>query len=253
MSNANGTFSFNTCTTFNVNPVISTIHKGFFNEDSAHDLIVQYSLSSSNLARSPGQAAVYVSLQNGQFNLSSCFGYFPTESVKMIMADVNGDGFTDIVTQVNTGVSGSSNAACISNGGGAVFLSNGNGTFATAVCLTFSVAQNDVNLFLADVNGDGRTDAIAQVSSTYTTNSTCAVGQSAIFIAQYNATFAPPACIASNILKSTIKLTMADFHGTGASEMFFQLDSTNTNNECLSGRGGAYSLSTSLLYWYFPL
>jgi hypothetical protein len=39
----------------------------------------------------------------------------------MIMADVNGDGFTDTVTQINTGVSGSSNAACISNGGGAVF------------------------------------------------------------------------------------------------------------------------------------
>jgi hypothetical protein len=247
MSNGNGTFAFSSCTSFNVNPSKVKVYTGHLNRDSQHDLIVQTNPSVNSTCQT-GQAAVYLSNGDGTFNFTSCIGHLYYDSVKITMTDVNGDTFSDIITQVNISVAGSVSAPCYSVGGGAIFLSHGNGTFAEPICLPFNATVNHANLAIADVNFDRKMDIIAHVDLDYT-GSSCSVGQSAIYLASNNGTFVPPACIGSNIPRNATRLIMADFHGDGGSEMLIQVFSSYSNSDCIGGHGGVYRLDGSLMFW----
>src|SRR5580700_4714600 len=97
--------------------------------------------------------------------LSAAFGQpttIPPDSsasiTKTMLADVNGDGAPDLITNYVQAVGDTSDDSI------GVRLGNGNGTFAPAQ--SFDIGQQTpFDLIVADVNGDGRPDLIAAMQN----------------------------------------------------------------------------------------
>ena len=80
-----------------------------------------------------------------------------TSAVSVAVADVNGDSKPDLV--VSTVVATMAIATSYGDGSLAVLLGNGDGTFQTAV-LSDSGGYTPQSVAIADLNGDGKPDAI---------------------------------------------------------------------------------------------
>jgi hypothetical protein len=107
---------------------------------------------------------VYVLLGNGDGTFQSPVAYYTASQVpaSAAVADVNGDGIPDIV--VANQCYGRSAMGCANDGGLAVLLGNGDGTFQGqgSLSLSFRSGQTDAtSIAIADVNGDGRPDLVA--------------------------------------------------------------------------------------------
>lgn len=116
------------------------------NRDGIQDIVV--ASNSSSIATLIGNA-------DGSFQVARSFASSASFAMAgMSLADLNGDGFTDVV-----GV-----------GGGAqtfgIFLGNGDGTFSTNA-LTISSPLVNYSPILGDINNDGRIDLIARSDSTH--------------------------------------------------------------------------------------
>src|SRR5262249_45616541 len=77
------------------------------------------------------------------------FSVFASGPFTTAVGDVNGDGKLDVVT------------ANFNSGTMSVLIGNGNGTFNTGFVMTFTMGTNPWGIALADLNRDGKLDAIA--------------------------------------------------------------------------------------------
>jgi hypothetical protein len=129
--------------TFNTNGAAGGIADGDLNGDGNIDVVV-------------GGGGVVVVLGNGDGSFQAPVNYLSASPGAVVLADVNGDSKLDIVVTIP--VLCDSYGNCIEGAIG-VLVGNGDGTFEQEV--TYGSAGNDANgLVLADVNGDGKLDAI---------------------------------------------------------------------------------------------
>jgi hypothetical protein len=117
------------------------------NRDGKLDLVVAGSYLPGRPVRWIG---VLLGNGDGTFQSVVTYGSGPTASVAL--SDVNGDGKLDALVTIVC-----SDAYC-KNGFLGVLLGNGDGTFQPGV--TYDAGYQPVSLAVADVNGDGKTDAL---------------------------------------------------------------------------------------------
>lgn len=123
------------------------------------------------------------------------FYVVPFDTSGVYIADVNGDGKPDVISDIN----GTLYAA----------LGSGDGTFATAVTSADSAVSGASSSALLDVNGDGKLDFVT------------AGGTMAIMLGNGDGTFAGPAAGGQLIVDptDTNSLVVADFNGDGISDV----------------------------------
>jgi len=139
---------------------------------------------------------------DGTFTLAAMLPTGDVNSEKVIAADLNGDGYPDLVVA--------------NNGGGnfGVFMNkaNGAGTFFPEVTTTMFSATGQVTA--ADLNGDGKMDLVLP-------EPLC--GCAAVFLGNGDGTFAPEADY--SIGTSAYQIALGDLNGDG------KLDMVVTNND----------------------
>jgi hypothetical protein len=133
-------------------PAPATVGFGDFNGDGKMDMAVVDSANN----------AVTIYLNNGDGTFKESANYSTGASGSTIgVGDLNGDGKPDLVVGLNS--------ACGGNTGFGVLLGNGDGTFKPVVAYANSTSGGCVStLALADVNGDGRLDVIANSENSAT-------------------------------------------------------------------------------------
>jgi len=151
--------------------------------------------------------ALAVSLNPKQLPAQYDSGYAP---VALNTADLNHDGFLDIVVTTLCGL----DSSCQKGGSLAVLLNNGNGTFAAAV--QYRVGMSPEQVTIADFNGDGSPDLVVP---NYSWGQPGAVK---VLLNHGDGTFGAPASYLVGV--DPISVAVADFNHDG------KLDLAVTNN-----------------------
>jgi hypothetical protein len=162
------------------------------NVDGVPDLLV------GNFPNTTGiKSTVGVLLGNGDGTFQAakvtnidCNGICYTPTDTLIAGDFNGDGKPDIAVMLNGGV--------------AIFLGKGDGTFTTPGNF-YQVGCGTYGGVVADFNGDGVLD-LALVGN-------CAMSYVSVLVGNGDGTFQPAARFAVGLLP--VQLTVADFNGDG--------------------------------------
>ncbi len=124
-------------------------------------------LVSSNFYVPEDAVGVLVGNGDGSFQAPVPYGETSAFANSVAIADVNGDGYMDLVVANMCEANDRSCGYPGANGGVAVLLGNGDGTFQGPI--NYSSGGSDaISVAVADVNGDGRPDLVALnlVSST---------------------------------------------------------------------------------------
>jgi hypothetical protein len=108
----------------------------------------------------PTSNVVDVLLGNGEGTFQAAITYLPTgwEHDSVVIGDVNGDGYPDLVV-VNECQHSSRIGDCVGTGQVSVLLGNGDGTFQAPVKFG-SGGYRGSSIAIGDVNGDGRPDIV---------------------------------------------------------------------------------------------
>ena len=152
---------------------------------------------------------VYLSDGNGSFNIgySYSFSSEAQSGISMASGDFNGDGKLDLIFVIN----GTSQIA--------VFLGNGDGTFANPTFDTVAIPSTYIlsGIAAADFNGDGKLDLILSAYA--------GIGKAAVFLAvgAGNGSFGSPKQVATgNTTSSGIQnIVVGDFDGDGKGDFAF--------------------------------
>ena len=184
--NGDGTFQAPTPigTQQGITPVV-----GDFNGDGIDDLAV-----SSGSAASGGSSVAILLGQPGSFFAFPSKFLAGAGATSIQSADLNGDGFADLVT-----ANSQDNTVSVS-------LANGDGTFQPPV--TYAVGQDPESLVLADVNGDGIPDLVVLNLGDNTVS---------VLLGNGDSSFQPAQTIALNIPNTftPVRVAVGDFTGHG--------------------------------------
>ena len=213
------------------------------NGDGKPDLV------NANLGYGESTVSVFLGNGNGTFQAQRTFaaGIYP---VAVAVADLTGDGKSDIIVTNNT-----SGVGAASPGGVSVLLGNGNGTFQAP--LAFLVGDDPTSLAVGDFNGDGKPDLVVSNyksdtisvllgngNGTFQAQQTLAVGQQpesialgdlrgdgkldisvanfgssyvSVFLGNGNGTFQAPQGVATNFEPSSVAI--GDVNGDGKPDL----------------------------------
>ena len=186
-----------------------------FNGDGKLDLAVA---NTSAFSSTPGNLTVFLGGGNGAFQLSKTYsaGLNPAG---LAAADLNGDGFPDlVVTDQGNGVT---------PGAVYVFLNDGKGGFQTPQMLTAS--SFPVFVTIADVNGDGKRDLVVGTEDTHVNY------QLAVFLGKGDGTFQSANLISTEF--GPAGATVADFSGDGKADIVVAHCCGDTDMTYLRGNG----------------
>jgi hypothetical protein len=123
----------------------STVTLGDLNDDGRTDLAVL------TLPTQISNGGVSVLLNKGDGTFTDPVFYTAVSEIYSVaLGDLNGDGKPDLAVAYDDGGDAT---------GAAVFLNNGNGTFASAV--NYATAWRPVSVAIGDLNGDGKPDLVA--------------------------------------------------------------------------------------------
>ena len=213
-SPGNGTFSTVSLAVGTINRDYATLVRGDFNGDGKTDFIRQ-----DNTAWGGG-AAVFLSRGGGAFTtVNLAAGAFNRDNTTLIPGDFDGDGKTDFIRQDNTAW----------GGGAAVFLSRGEGGFATVNLAAGAFNRDFATLIPGDFDGDGRADFIRQ-------DNTAWGGGATVFLSRGAGAFATVSLAAGAFNRDNTSLTPGDFNGDGRTDFIRQ-------DNAAWGGGGAVFLS----------
>jgi len=155
LGNGNGTFQ--PAVTYNSGLEGISLAVADLNKDGKLDLVLAGYYWHGG---TPGSISVL--LGNGDGTFQTYVTYGSGQPVSVALSDVNGDGKLDALVTILC-----SDAYC-KNGFLAVLLGNGDGTFQSQV--TYDAGYQPGSLAVADVNGDGKADALFTKPSTPFTN-----------------------------------------------------------------------------------
>ena len=148
------------------------------NGDGKPDLLVASECVSNNCSN--GLASVLLGNGDGTFQTAVSYNAGGINAAFVAVQDVNGDGKPDMIVANNC-----ADNNC-SNGSASVLLGNGDGTFQTAVSYN-SGGLDAFSVAIADVNGDGKPDAI--VTNICLSNSDCSHGLVSVLLGNGDGTF----------------------------------------------------------------
>jgi hypothetical protein len=209
----NGTGGFSGPTLLNVNTLLSAVAVGDFNHDGVPD-VARNSIFLGNGNGTLGIASTPVPF----FTPNNSLAGAPAPSVFLAVADVNNDGFPDIIGRATTEST-------------TVFLGNGDGTFQAGV--SQSLGTNTANGFgLADFNFDGRPDVVdLEPGSPSVVNIFTGTGGG-----QFQTTpLSFPACTTNTVFFSAANaLTVGDLNGDGIPDVIASCATSNTVSIFLS-------------------
>lgn len=176
-----------------------------FNGDGKTDLVLA---ENTNNPSNPVEGSAQILLSNGDGTFS--FGAIydsgggrstSANGMSVTTGDVNGDGKADIVIgNLCDNIVGDANCA---RGTIGVLLGNGDGTFQSVLAQTVPDA-NMYAISLADVNADGKLDAITSTGTGI-----------AVFFANGDGTFQAPTVYAALEVLQNVQLAIADLNGDG--------------------------------------
>lgn len=173
------------------------------NGDGKLDLVVANNCSDDGC--NAGSVAVLLGYGDGTFQAATTFPQAGTGPNWIAVGDVNGDGKLDLM--VLDACSNPNNQFCGSNV--AVFLGNGDGTFQPAVTFDTGPGALLMGLAVADVNGDGKLDALVGSSGNGFGVTTGSVG---VFLGNGDGTFQNPVSYSSGAYEAN-SMAVADVNG----------------------------------------
>jgi hypothetical protein len=203
---------------FDVNPQINGIRLADMNHDGKIDVVYTYATDSYNLNTQYFGVAIQFGNGNGTFqttpHLTQLYSGATTPSPGAyqveLLADANKDGNEDMF--IGNALSGNSNGFTQQ-----LYLGNGDGSFKAPS--TIAGITPTANLYgtqftalvLADMNGDGFLDIVAEQQDNPTDQNT----QFAIALGNGDGTFKTPATVTLNAQFFQGGLAVADFNGDG--------------------------------------
>lgn len=208
LGNGDGTFNAPTSFSSGVN---SYIFIGDTNGDGKKDLVLN-----------DGSASVRVYLGNGNGTFLN-YTTFATTAVEtnITLSDLNGDGALEIIAGNGSNVD--------------ILVGNGNGTFHAPI--TYAAHDSALH-YLADFNGDGKTDIFAVGGA--------GSGSPEILFGNGDGTFTSRFTISAISWPGTGGFTVGDFDGDGNADVAQQFyGASGYFNLFLNDGGGSFSTSTS--------
>jgi Bacterial Ig-like domain (group 3)/FG-GAP-like repeat/FG-GAP repeat len=177
-----------------------TLVAGDFNGDGKTDLALESRCADPSCT----SGAVVVLLSKGDGSFRSTTYLTANEPNYIAAGDLNGDGRTDLVVAMSECPDNSCTTGLVS-----VLLGNGDGTFQSPI--NVSTEQRELSLLIADIDGDGKPDVIAESFS----------GESSILLGNGDGTLR----VSSNLLLPFgHDLVMGDFNADGKPD--FAVDGT---------------------------
>lgn len=218
LGNGDGTFQAPISTASGAN--LSVVAAGNVNGDGKQDVVGIYNNS----------LFVYISKGDGSFapGVSYNPGVSPLENAVLMLADLNGDGKTDIVASVSDGTIGGEEVV--------VFLGNGDGTFQSPK-MSPGVGFPEYAV-AGDFNGDGKVDLVLAGSVPCAVNCSTLPEEVFLLLGNGDGTFQTPTATA--ILADGGPLAAADVNGDG------KLDLVSEGFEAVPGNNSEAGLAVYL-------
>ena len=200
------------------------------NGDGKPDVLV---VNNCDSATDCTTGTINIFLSNGDGTLQTPVTYSSggVTAVQVVMADVNGDGISDLVVANACGRTG---GGCGGVGTVGVLLGNGDGTFQTAVTYTVNSSTNSVSngpfsVAVGDLNGDGKPDIVTTV---YCLSSTSCPSKGGVSVLLNNGdgTFPSAGVVYASGGYATYWLTMADVNGDGKLDVLVTNQCATFNN-----------------------
>jgi len=203
------------------------------NGDGKPDLLVASRCGAGdpacNESGTQGQVGVMLGNGDGTFQNAVLYDSGAYEARAIVIADVNGDGKLDaVVTHLCAGYDSCGNGAV------SVLLGNGNGTFQTAHVSDAGVPQSFF-LALADVNGDGKVDAMVADRIAATSG---APAQVSVMLGNGDGTFQTGVTYSGGGIQ-TYSLAVADFNGDGKTDIAVANYCAHASPNCNVAGGGS--------------
>jgi hypothetical protein len=153
--------------------------------------------------------------------------------------DVNGDGKADIVATLQDATF----AGC-QNNTVAVLIGQGTGKFKPAVYYSTGSTAQELEVFLVDVNGDGKLDIVTENAD----------GTISVLLNKGNGTYKPGTLVTgiSAINPHSVYLTFADFNGDGKMDIGVATAGNVTDDYVLLGNGHSTFGAPIATVTYYP-
>ena len=194
------------------------------NGDGKPDLLVANSCASASDCTN-GSVSVLLGNGDGTFQSALSFSSSGDAAQSIAVADVNNDGKADLLVANVCASSGD-----CTNGSVSVLLGNGDGTFQSALSYS-SGGQSAVSIAVADINADGRVDAI--VANMCSSNGDCSSGVVSTLLGNGDGTFQPALSYNSGGT-SAVSVAVADINGDQKADVLVA-NSNDRNGDSLDG------------------